>query len=186
MQDITLQDEKLNEGSGILSLAEEAALRRRLFVLETKTAALEDENAELRQRLTNPKKLVYGQKSEKTEVILENAEQLCMFNEAEENANKEVREREKDIIVPEHKRKAKRTMLANAILRCYRGRLCLAKWFGAGLFRTYDGSFILNNSVSHCCICLYHFLKAPYGRCASIQPQGALISLLRTCAPLGE
>ena len=32
-----------------------------------------------------------------------------MFNEAEENANKEVREREKDVIVPEHKRKSKRT-----------------------------------------------------------------------------
>ncbi|MBQ7910442.1 MAG: IS66 family transposase [Clostridia bacterium] len=70
---------------------------------------MRDENAELRQQLANLKKLVYGQKSEKTEVILENGEQLCMFNEAEENANKEVREREKDVVVPEHKRKSKRT-----------------------------------------------------------------------------
>ena len=100
IQDVTLQDEKLKEESGILSPEEEAAFGQRVSFLEMKAAALEDENAELRQQLANLKKLVYGQKSEKTEVILENAEQLYMFNEAEENANKEVRERERTLSFP--------------------------------------------------------------------------------------
>lgn len=70
---------------------------------------LEEELASTKQELANYKKMAYGQKSEKTEIILEGGEQMSIFNEAEENANKEVREREKDIIVPEHKRKSKRT-----------------------------------------------------------------------------
>ncbi len=49
MQDVTLQDEKLKEESGILSPEEEAAFRQRVSFLETKAAALEDENTELRQ-----------------------------------------------------------------------------------------------------------------------------------------
>jgi uncharacterized protein with PIN domain len=116
MSELELKTERFHEDEGILSPQKEAELQGRLAVLESKydslvsqNSALRDENAELRQQLANLKKLVYGQKSEKTEVILENAEQLCMFNEAEENANKEVREREKDVIVPEHKRKSKRT-----------------------------------------------------------------------------
>ena len=70
---------------------------------------LEEELASTKQELANYKKMVYGQKSEKSEIILEGGEQMSIFNEAEENANKEVREREKDVIVPEHKRKSKRT-----------------------------------------------------------------------------
>ena len=116
MQEMELKNEKLLADEGILSPQKEAELQGRFAALESKydslvnqNAALRDENAELRQQLANLKKLVYGQKSEKTEVILENSEQLCMFNEAEENSNKEVRERERDVIVPEHKRKSKRT-----------------------------------------------------------------------------
>ena len=116
MSELELKTERFHEDEGVLSPQKEAELQGRLAVLESKydslvsqNSALRDENAELRQQLANLKKLVYGQKSEKTEVILENAEQLCMFNEAEENANKEVREREKDVVVPEHKRKSKRT-----------------------------------------------------------------------------
>lgn len=70
---------------------------------------LEEELASTKQELANYKKMVYGQKSEKSEIILEGGEQMSIFNETEENANKEVREREKDVIVPEHKRKSKRT-----------------------------------------------------------------------------
>ena len=116
MQELKMKCEKLLADEGILSPQKEAELQGRLAALESKydslvsqNSALRDENAELRQQLANLKKLVYGQKSEKTEVILENGEQLCMFNEAEENANKDIREREKDVIVPEHKRKSKRT-----------------------------------------------------------------------------
>lgn len=102
MSELELKTERLREDEGILPPQREAELLGQI-------AALKDKLADATQELANLKKLVYGQKSEKTEVILENAEQLCMFNEAEENANKEVREREKDIIVPEHKRKSKRT-----------------------------------------------------------------------------
>lgn len=70
---------------------------------------LEEELASTKQELANYKKIVYGQKSEKSEIILEGGEQMSIFNEAEENANADVREREKDIVVPEHKRKSKRT-----------------------------------------------------------------------------
>lgn len=102
MSELKLENKKLLADEGILSPQKEAELLGRI-------SALENENTNLKQELANLKKLVYGQKSEKTEVLLENAEQLCMFNEAEENANKEVREREKDVVVPEHKRKSKRT-----------------------------------------------------------------------------
>ena len=109
MQELEMKHEKLHADEGILSPAREAELLGKLSVVENENSALKDEVAELKQQLANLKKLVYGQKSEKTEVILENGEQLCMFNEAEEQANKQVREREKDVIVPEHKRKSKRT-----------------------------------------------------------------------------
>lgn len=87
---------------GILSPKREAELLGQISVLK-------EENDDLKQQLSNLKKALYGQKSEKTEVILEGGEQMCIFNEAEENANKEVRDREKEIIIPEHKRKSKCT-----------------------------------------------------------------------------
>lgn len=100
--ELKLTIEKLIMDESPLSPAKEMAYKTVIQMLEEKLASTQ-------QELANYKKMVYGQKSEKSEVILENAEQLCMFNEAEENANKEVREREKDVIVPEHKRKSKRT-----------------------------------------------------------------------------
>jgi transposase len=50
-----------------------------------------------------------GRRSEKTEVVLSGAEQLTLFNEAEANADKDARAYAKEITVPEHKRKSKRT-----------------------------------------------------------------------------
>ena len=64
---------------------------------------LEEEFASTKQELANYKKMVYGQKSEKSEIILEGGEQMSIFNEAKEDSNKAVREFEKDFIVPEHK-----------------------------------------------------------------------------------
>ena len=107
--DLHLKADRLLMDESPLSPKKEVDYRTVITGLTDRNAALTDEVNDLKQQLANLKKLVYGQKSEKTEVILENAEQLCMFNEAEENANKEVREREKDVIVPEHKRKSKRT-----------------------------------------------------------------------------
>lgn len=102
MSELEMTATEFHKDEGILPPKREAELLGQI-------AALQDKLADTTRELANLRKLVYGQKSEKTEVILENAEQRCMFNEAEENADKEVREREKDVIVPEHKRKSKRT-----------------------------------------------------------------------------
>lgn len=67
---------------------------------------LKDENAELKQRLAWFEKQVYGRKTEKTEVVLEDGEQLRIFDEAETEADKKPAE---TVTVAEHKRKAKRT-----------------------------------------------------------------------------
>lgn len=50
-------------------------------------AALKDEVAELKEQLAQLKKVVYGQKSEKSEVVLEGAEQIPMFDEAEQESD---------------------------------------------------------------------------------------------------
>ena len=107
--DLVLKADRLLMDESPLSPKKELDYRTVITGLTDKTTALEEEVADLKQQLANLKKLVYGQKSEKSEVILESSEQMSIFNEAEDNANKEVREREKDVIVPEHKRKSKRT-----------------------------------------------------------------------------
>ena len=53
----------------------------------TENAALKDEVAELKEQLAQLKKVVYGQRSEKTEVVLEGAEQIPMFDEAEQESD---------------------------------------------------------------------------------------------------
>ena len=49
--------------------------------------ALKDENARLKEQLAWFKKAVYGQQSERTEVVLEAPEQLKLFDEAEKEAD---------------------------------------------------------------------------------------------------
>ena len=51
--------------------------------LHEENAELKDELAVLRERVAWFEKQFYGQKSEKSEVVLENAEQLSLFDEAE-------------------------------------------------------------------------------------------------------
>ena len=55
--------------------------------LREENAELKDELAVLRERVAWFEKQFYGQKSEKTEVVLENAEQLSLFDEAEQEAD---------------------------------------------------------------------------------------------------
>ena len=55
--------------------------------LHEENAALKDENAILKERLAWFEKQIYGQKSEKTEVVLEGAEQIPMFDEAEQESD---------------------------------------------------------------------------------------------------
>lgn len=100
--ELKLTIEKLIMEESPLSPAKEIAYKTVIQILE-------EELASTKQELANYKKMVYGQKSEKSEIILEGGEQMSIFNEAEDHFNTEVREREKDVIVPEHKRKSKRT-----------------------------------------------------------------------------
>ena len=51
--------------------------------LHEENAELKDELAILKERVAWFEKQFYGQKSEKSEVVLENAEQLSLFDEAE-------------------------------------------------------------------------------------------------------
>ena len=55
--------------------------------LHEEVSQLKDENAILKERLAWFEKQVYGQKSEKSEVVLETAEQLPLFDEAEQTAD---------------------------------------------------------------------------------------------------
>ena len=49
---------------------------------------LEEELASTKQELANYKKMVYGQKSEKSEIILEGGEQMSIFNEADSSLSR--------------------------------------------------------------------------------------------------
>lgn len=94
---------------GILSPEKEAMYLKKFNTAMIENANLKEENYDLKQQLANLKKLIYGQKSEKTEVVFSSGEQINIFNEAENEESKKVRENESPIVVPEHKRKSKRT-----------------------------------------------------------------------------
>ena len=96
--ELVLKSEKLHAASSVLTPEKEAEYRTRI-------SSLEEENADLKQQLAYLKKALYGQKSEKTEVIMENAEQLSMFNEAEENTEEKIIEKADKITVVTHERK---------------------------------------------------------------------------------
>ena len=111
MQDneLILTKEKLLEEVSPLSPEKEAMYRSTI-------AAQAEEIEDLKRQLAFYKKAIYGQKSEKTEVVLENSEQLTLFNEAETESGINVKNAEKEIEVASHKRKPKRTheeMLSN-------------------------------------------------------------------------
>ena len=83
-----------------LSLAQEnAALRSRVAVLEEELALIQEQFAWL-------KKQVFGRKTEQSSVIMDNGQQLTLFQEEQGQSAKNA---EETITVPEHKRKKKRT-----------------------------------------------------------------------------
>lgn len=104
-----MQQRELLSNEAILSAEEAKELKIKYESAATKITVLEEEVDDLRQQLDAYKKLIYGQKSEKTEVVLENGEQLSMFNEAEAEESRKEREAEQPVVVPEHTRKPKRT-----------------------------------------------------------------------------
>lgn len=88
-------------------------------VLSTKSLKiLYEENAQLRQKLDhmnepllNAQRARFGQSSERTKYVMQGGTQLGLFNEAEaEQDHKAVEPTENTIVIPEHTRKAKRTV----------------------------------------------------------------------------
>lgn len=87
---------------------------------ELKKAAhdLAEENAQLRQKLDHMNELLlnaqrarFGQSSERTKYVMQGGTQLGLFNEAEaEQDHKAVEPTENTIVIPEHTRKATRTV----------------------------------------------------------------------------
>ena len=104
MEESALSPEKEFEFRAAIS-----KLQEKYDALAEKNTELTEEVADLKQQLAMYKKALYGQKSEKSEVVLENAEQLSMFDEVETEAEIDVKNADAGIEVAAHKRKPKRT-----------------------------------------------------------------------------
>lgn len=91
------------------SRKEEIITAEEAVKLRTELAAANEKIARLQQELAFLKKALYGQKSEKSEYVLEGAEQLSLFNEAECEESPRKRETEEPVVVPAHTRKKRRT-----------------------------------------------------------------------------
>lgn len=83
-QELVLRSEALLSEESALSPEKEQAYISAITMLTEKNSSLEEENADLKQQLALLKKALYGQKSEKTQVIMEDDGQLSLFNEAED------------------------------------------------------------------------------------------------------
>lgn len=88
-----------------MSPAKEIAFRTALTQAVEKTDALEEEVSDLKKQVAFLKKALYDQKSEKSDVVLENVEQTCLFDEAEVSDNRKAQ----TVTVAAHARKSKRT-----------------------------------------------------------------------------
>ena len=77
-----MEQQDFGKEEEIRTLDRELLLRRVL----TENKTLKEEISALREQLAYLKKMMYGQKSEKTEVIMENGVQLSVFDEAEQEA----------------------------------------------------------------------------------------------------
>ena len=104
-QELVLRSEALLSEESALSPEKEQAYISAITKLTEKNSSLEEENADLKQQLALLKKALYGQKSEKTQVIMENEEQLSLFNEAEDTAEEKIIEKADKITVVTHERK---------------------------------------------------------------------------------
>lgn len=130
-QELVFRSEALLSEESALSPEKEQAYISAITKLTEKSSSLEEENADLKQQLALLKKALYGQKSEKTEVIMENAEQLTMFNEAENTAEEKIIEKADKITVVTHERKKHSThkdsfenLETEEIIHKTEGRIC--------------------------------------------------------------
>ncbi len=99
-----MEQQDFGKEEEIRTLDRELLLRRVLTENET----LKEEISALREQLAYLKKMMYGQKSEKTEVIMENGVQLSVFDEAEQEAEVSPKAIRTTVEVKSHQRK-KRT-----------------------------------------------------------------------------
>ncbi|MGN1086170.1 MAG: IS66 family transposase [Porcipelethomonas sp.] len=104
-QELVLRSEALLCDESTLSPEKEQAYISEITKLTEKNSSLEEENADLKQQLAFLKKALYGQKSEKTQVIMEDDGQLSLFNDAEENTEDKIIEKADKITVVTHERK---------------------------------------------------------------------------------
>lgn len=130
-QELVLRSEALLSEESALSPEKEQAYISAITKLTEKNSTLEEENADLKQHLALLKKALYGQKSEKTQVIMEDAEQLTMFNEAEDTAEEKIIEKAGKITVVTHERKKHSThkdsfenLETEEIIHKTEGRIC--------------------------------------------------------------
>ena len=79
-----------------------------ITALRNENVALKESLDELQMQLNWLKKQVFGKKSEKTSSLMGDDNQLSMFSDASEESNPSSND-DKTVIVPAHKRKAKRT-----------------------------------------------------------------------------
>ena len=108
--ELQMTQEELIKELEILSIKKEIALKNLQIKYDAKEAEADDlknENEILRQQLAFYKKMIHGQKTEKTESVMEKTEQLSLFDEAETAATSA--HPEKEIVVEKHTRKANRT-----------------------------------------------------------------------------
>lgn len=106
-KNLIVEKEKILLEEPILSAEKEQYFRTQIAVLTEKNNDLREENLELKEQLAYFKKMVFGQKTEKTQVVMPNAVQLDLFNEDEIDGDIQFEQTEKTVTFKV--RKSKRT-----------------------------------------------------------------------------
>lgn len=87
---LVVEKEKILLEESILSAEKEQYFRTQIANLTETNNSLKEENLELKEQLEYLKRMVFGQKSEKSEIIMPNAIQLNLFNEAETDPDAQI------------------------------------------------------------------------------------------------
>lgn len=106
-KNLIVEKEKILLEEPILSVEKEQYFRAQIAALTEKNNDLREENLELKEQLAYLKKMMFGQKTEKTQVIMPNAVQLDLFNEDEIDGDIQFEQTEKTVTFKV--RKSKRT-----------------------------------------------------------------------------
>lgn len=105
---LIVEKEKILLEESILSAEKEQYFRTQIANLTETNNSLKEENLELKEQLEYLKRMVFGQRSEKSEIIMPNAVQINLFNEAETDPDAQI-EQVGQTITFTVKRKTKRT-----------------------------------------------------------------------------